>query len=244
MFAALAATLAAQNLPPLAPGDQRDAERSYQFHCAFCHGKGDDGFAGNLVNPRLPHAPTDSSLMNVIRGGIPGTDMPPALGMSDREVRLVAQYVRALGRRPPEKLPGDARRGEQIYLGKGTCATCHMVRGQGGRQGPDLSDIGARRSAANLRASLVDPDAALTAGFTGVTLTLAAGRQISGVRLNENTFSIQVRDGDGRIHHIRKSEVKQIQRSLTKSAMPSYKTLTAAELDDLVAYLSSLRGAS
>jgi putative heme-binding domain-containing protein len=243
MLALLAAPLLAQNLPPLAPADRRDAEAAYQFHCAFCHGRGDDGFAANLVTPRLPHAPTDSSLVAIIRNGIQGTDMPPALGMSDREIRLVAQYVRELGRKPPEKVPGDARRGEQIYLGKGTCATCHMVRGQGGRLGPDLTDIGARRSAVNLRTSLVDPDASLTPGFASVTVTLTGGKRIEGIRVNENTFSIQVRDADGRFHHLRKTEIANIDRS-AKSTMPSYKTLSAAELDDLVAYLSSLRGAS
>jgi len=244
-LAALAALSAvAQNLPPPTASQLRDAEKVYQFHCAFCHGKGDDGFAGNLVSPRLPHAPTDSSLLNIIRNGIPGTDMPPAYGMTDAEVRLVAQYVRALGRRAVEKVSGDPRRGEQIYAGKGTCATCHMVRGQGGRQGPDLTEIGARRGAAHLRASLVDPDAAITPGFTVVTATLVSGKQISGIRMNESTFSLHLRDNDGRIHNLRRSEIKQVAKDAAKSSMPAYKGFAPQEIDDLVAYLLSLRGGS
>ncbi len=233
----------AQNLPPPTEADLKGGEAAYQFHCAFCHGKGDDGMAASLVSPRLPHAPSDSALLNVIRNGIPGSDMPAALGMTDTEVRQVAQFVRRLAQSARQKAPGDPRRGEQIYLGKGNCASCHMIRGSGERLGPDLSDIGARRGLAGLRASLVEPDASVTPGFVMVRATTAAGRQVSGIRVNENTFSIQIRDAGGRFHSLRKSDLKDLDRD-AKSSMPSYKTLSPAELDDLVAYLYSLRGES
>jgi putative heme-binding domain-containing protein len=96
---------------------------------------------------------------------------------------------------------------------------------------------------AHLRTSLVDPDAAITPGFTVVSVTLADGKQVSGIRLNENTFSIQIRDNDGRFHSLRKSDLKAVKRDM-KSSMPNFKTLSRQELDDLVAYLSSLRGNS
>jgi len=235
------ALLSAQSLPPPTAADLRDGEKAYQFHCAFCHGRGDDGFAANLVSPRLPHAPSDSALLNVIRNGIFGSDMPAALGMSDTEIRQVAQYVRSLARIAPQKVAGDARRGSALYIGKGACNTCHMIGGQGGRQGPDLTDIGLRRSPANLRTSLVDPNAGITPGFVLTRVTTAAGLVISGIRLNENTFSIHIRDDQGRFHSLRKSTLKEIQKD-PKSSMPSFQSLPAAELDDLVAYLFSLRG--
>jgi len=239
-----AACLAAQPHPALTPEEQRAADRNYQFHCAFCHGRGDDGMAANLKSPRLPHAPTDAAMFQIIRNGIPGTDMPQAIGLSDAEIWQLVAYVRAMGRAAPERIPGDARRGAGLYSGKGACATCHMVAGQGGRQGPDLTEIGLRRSPANLRSSLTDPEASIAGGFLLVHLATRDGRKISGVRLNENTFSIQVRDLSDRIHSLRKSDLTDIKKETGKSTMPSYKDWSAAELDDLVAYLYSLRGGS
>jgi putative heme-binding domain-containing protein len=117
-----------------------------------------------------------------------------------------------------------------------------MAGGRGGRQGPDLSEVGAKRSPANLRQSLVEPEASIAGGFVLVNLTTRAGKKITGVRLNENTFSIQVRDLSDKIQSWRKSDLKEVKRELGKSTMPSYKSLSGPELDDLVAYLYSLRG--
>ena len=218
--------------------------KSYQFHCAFCHGKGDDGFAANLVSPNLVHAPTDSSLLNIIRNGIIGTDMPPALGMSEDEMLQVAGYVRSLGRSAPTSIAGNAAKGKAIYMGKGGCANCHMLEGVGGRMGPDLTQIGAMRSPSNLRSSIVSPSAAMVGGWTMVHVSLKNGTRVNGIRLNEDNFYVSLRDGKGKIQTLAKSDATNIVRDVTKSSMPSYeKVLSTEELDDLIAYLFSLRGA-
>lgn len=218
--------------------------KSYQFHCAFCHGKGDDGFAANLVSPNLVHAPTDSSLLNIIRNGIIGTDMPPALGMSEQEMLQVAGYVRTLGRSAPTTIAGNAGKGKALYMGKGACASCHMLEGAGGRMGPDLTQIGAMRSPSNLRSSIMRPSSAMVGGWTMVHVSLKSGAKVNGIRMNEDNFYISLRDGKGKIHTLAKSDATSIDRDLTKSSMPSYeKVFTAEELDDLIAYLFSLRGA-
>jgi putative heme-binding domain-containing protein len=220
----------------------QNAERNYQLHCAFCHGRGDDGMAANLKSPRLPHAPSDAAMFQVIKNGIAGTDMPPAIGLSDDEIRELVRHVRAMGRAAPERVAGEVRRGEELYWGKHNCGSCHMVAGRGGRQAPDLTDIGAKRSPANLRQSLLEPDAAMAGGFVMVELATKAGKKITGVRLNENTFSIQVRDLSDKIHSLRKSDLAEIKKELGRSTMPSYRNLSGQELDDLVAYLYSLKG--
>src|SRR5258708_437187 len=99
---------AAQAQMPKDAASLAAGKKLYEYHCAFCHGRGDDGFAANLVSPRLPHAPTDSSLFNVIKNGIPGTDMAAALGLTDKETWQVAAFVRSLGRSAPQNVPGDA----------------------------------------------------------------------------------------------------------------------------------------
>lgn len=230
-----------------APSDEaslRNGHTLYQFHCSFCHGKGDDGMAANLVSPNLVHAPTDSSLVNIIRNGIGGTDMPPALGMTDEEMLQVAGYVRSLGRTAQTSIPGDKAKGRALYTGKGGCAGCHMVGGSGGRMGPDLSQIGAMRSPSNLRTSLVEPSAAIAGGWTMAHVTLKSAAKVDGIRLNEDNFYISLRDAKGKIQTIAKSDATKIDRDITKSSMPSYeKVFTSEEMTDLIAYLFSLRGA-
>ena len=69
------------------------------------------------------------------------------------------------------------------------------------------------------------------------------GREVRGARINEDTFTIQVRDSNGQLHSFRKAELRQIEKEFGKSLMPAYKErLSASEVGDLVAYLSSLGG--
>jgi len=70
-----------------------------------------------------------------------------------------------------------------------------------------------------------------------------AGRSITGVRINEDTFSIQIRDLSNQFHSFWKNELTDIVKEPKRSIMPSYQSiLSAAELDDMLAYLESLRG--
>jgi len=148
-----------------------------------------------------------------------------------------------LGRLAPEKATGDVANGQKLYAGKGGCAACHTISGRGGAIGPDLSDIGARRSLAYLRESLVNPEAAVPDGFLEVRLVTKNGRRFTGVRLNEDAFSIQIRDLSGDFRSFFKTELAELNKQPGKSPMPSYtKVFTGSDLDDVVAYLDSLRG--
>jgi cytochrome c oxidase cbb3-type subunit III len=167
--------------------------------------------------------------------------MPGAWQMTDREVWRVAGYVRSLGRVETAKLAGDAGRGRELYRAK-QCAGCHILSGAGGASGPELTEIGARRSAAYLREALIDPAASVPEKFLTVSVTTRAGRNHRGVRVNEDSFTIQLRDDKDQFRSFRKAELKELKKEFDVSTMPSYKTLAAAELDDLVAYLASLRG--
>lgn len=217
-------------------------ERLYQAQCAYCHGpRGEGGRGATLARSRLRHAPDDAALHRVISRGIPDTGMP-GNSMSAREVEHVAGYVKSLGRVAQPPLPGDPQRGQQIYSGKGGCSECHTIAGRGGPLGPDLTDIGARRSAAHLRASLTDPEADLPDGFLQLRLVTRAGHRLTGVRIDEDTFSIRIRDLSGAVLSFWKSELAELHRDRGKSPMPGYRG-PALELDDLVAYLASLQEA-
>jgi putative heme-binding domain-containing protein len=230
--------------PYTTPGDLERGGQVFRGQCARCHGpKGEGGLGAILAQPRLRHAADDQSLFKVIRDGIKGTEMPPGLTLTSREIWQLAAYIRSLGRLPPETVPGDPQRGQEIYRTKGRCGQCHILGGQGESVGPELTDIGARRNAAYLRAALLEPEAAVPDGFLQIRVVTNDGRRITGVRLSEDTFTIQLSDLNGRTYSFLKQDLKDLSKDFGKSPMPSYKgALTAAELDDLVAYLVSLRG--
>jgi putative heme-binding domain-containing protein len=226
------------------PEDLAHGKRLYVAHCALCHGIDGVGERGPALNkPKLRRAENGFALLSLIQSGIPGTEMPGFWQMNNRELGQLVAYVRSLGRVEVEKLYGDITRGKSIYDSKGGCANCHIVSGQGSSQAPDLTDIGARRSAAYLREALVNPQASTPEGFLIVSATLPDGKRVRGVRVNEDSFTIQLRDTSNQFRSFRKSDLKALNREFGATTMPSYQqTLTATEIEDLVAYLASLRG--
>ncbi|MGH9841835.1 MAG: c-type cytochrome [Blastocatellia bacterium] len=231
-------------------------ERLFQSQCAGCHGpKGEGGSGPTLATPSLVRATTEQLLIKVIAEGIPGTEMPRS--RLDREqIKQIAEFVRRLGQLPPERVPGNVARGKQLYETKGFCAQCHAINGRGGALGPDLTMIGLRRGARHLRSSLIDPeadvpksfaafrgDASIPENFLQVRVVTTDGRRLTGVRVNEDTFSIQLRDSANRIHSFFKSDLAELHKDWGRSQMPSYRDmLSKEELDDVVAFLVSLRG--
>ena len=116
------------------------------------------------------------------------------------------------------------------------------IGGSGGRLGPELDEIGLRRSLRFLRDSLIDPGAYVNPEHRSATVVAKDGTKIRGIVLNEDDYSIQLRDMREDLRSFLKSDLKEI-RYEKESLMPSYKAaLSAAELENLIAYLSSLRG--
>jgi putative heme-binding domain-containing protein len=232
------------------PNSAADIERGkklYDGSCQLCHGpRGDGGKGANLAQAKLPRAGTDGDLARVIEVGIPGTEMPGAWHMTRREVTQVAAYVKTLAKISAERLPGNAAAGEEVYAANG-CSSCHTVASSdgvrsGGFMGPDLSNIGARRSAAHLRESILDPAKSVPEDFVDTTVELRNGRKITGKRLNEDTFLIIINDYSGNNHVVSKEATRQVTRHRDRSPMPSYAgKIAGPALDDLIAYLASLR---
>lgn len=219
-------------------------EKLFVAHCALCHGIGGSGGRGPSLNqPELRRAADNRALFQIIQNGIQGTEMPGAWQMTEREIVQVADYVRSLGRTEVVKLPGDAAKGREYYEARGGCGACHIVRGRGGILGPDLTDIGARRSPAYLREALIDPAAAVPEGFLVVSVSTPDGKKLRGIRSNEDSFTIQLRDANSVYHSFRKRDLTALVKEFDASLMPGYRdVLAATEIDDLVAYLASLRG--
>jgi putative heme-binding domain-containing protein len=215
----------------------------YNSNCITCHGSNGDAIAGvNLRTNQFRRVSSDSDLNRLIQTGIPGTAMPPGRYSTGELAALVA-YVRAMrdfDTRPAGR--GNALRGETIFEEKGNCTTCHRVNGKGSRVAPDLTDIGAIRAPEALQRSLIDPSSSMLPVNRYVRAVLRDGKVITGRRLNEDTYTVQLIDTMERLVSLIKADLREY-TVLKTSAMPSYKDkLNAAELDDVVAYLRTLRG--
>jgi cytochrome c oxidase cbb3-type subunit III len=228
--------------PHVSAQDVALGKKLYAGLCAGCHGPAGDGGKGtNLAAAVLPRAQNDLALYRIIRFGLPDTEMP-GHNRTAREIWQISAYVRSLGRIESERVPGTPARGAELVKGKGSCLQCHVVNGTGGHLGPPLDDIGRRRGATYLRTKLVDPAKELAGNFATVQLTTTTGQKLSGVRLNEDTWSIQVLDMSNKIHSLWKQDVSELKVE-RKTMMPSYRDrLSPTELNDIVAYLSQLRG--
>jgi cytochrome c oxidase cbb3-type subunit III len=198
-------------------GDARAIEGGkniYRGRCAVCHGIDAKGYRGtDLTTGDWVHGGSDPQIFATIARGITGTEMPGNVNMSEEEVWMVVAYLRTLS--APDATPverGDATRGEQLYQSKtkGNCAQCHMIGGQGGRLGPDLSRIGAARSAGALERGIRQPSEVIPVGFETITVVTQDGKRIRGVRKNEDTFSVQLMTVNEELRSFFKRDLKEV----------------------------------
>ncbi len=227
----------------------------YNNSCTACHGP--DGIAGEL-GPALA-APgrrygrrTDSEIFDAIKRGIPGTTMP-ASTFSDTEAWKITTYILGLrGTAIDAPADGNVARGEQIFMGKGDCTRCHMLKGKGGLIGPDLSTLANRRKLSSIRDALTkvdhrvagdggshDPALEPLSTYKVVRVVTRDGKTIRGVLKNEDSFSLQMLSLDDALHLFDRNELREIVYE-PDSLMPTDydKRLTPEEFQDLLAFLS------
>ncbi len=221
--------------------DVKKGDELFQTHCSYCHGAfGEGGRGADLTTGLYRLGGSDAELFRTIRNGIPGSEMGPPRVDGDDLWRVVA-FVKRLGMAPSEEVPGDAAAGKMVYEKIG-CASCHIINEEGGILGPDLTDVGRRRGRRFLVESIIEPEADLPLNYRGTRLITAAGQTVAGIQLNEDGYSIQIRDTSGNPRSFLKHNLKQIQRD-NPSLMPGYESvLSEKQLEDLVAYLANLKG--
>jgi len=221
--------------------EARAGQEIYNRSCTMCHGL--NGASGDrapaLGATRRYLRSTSQELFDAIKNGIRGTGMPGS-PLPPADVNKLVAYIHSLRATAVDlDVPGDPAAGRRLFETKGNCAKCHMVSGQGGILGPDLSNIGAERSLAAIREALTVPKPVPPRGFQPVTVTTTAGRTIEGLVKNQHNTSFQILGNDEKLHLLTAQQIRQITFQ-TKSIMPANadKTLTAAELQDLLAFLS------
>ncbi len=249
LFSAIAAgglSAAQPHVGEYALADVQRGARLFNTQCTGCHGNAGNQVPGvNLLSGRFSRAGSDEELAGLIRNGIPEVGMPQGDYGMDELTAFVA-YLRSAPLDPTtssDSAPlsiGDAKRGSALFHGKADCGGCHRVRGVGGFQGPNLSRIGAMRSGSALLASLLNPSAAIVPLNREIRAVTRDGGTITGRRLNEDTYSIQLMGEEGRLISLMKADLRDM-TVLERSSMPPYgDRLTATELADIVAYLQSL----
>jgi putative heme-binding domain-containing protein len=217
--------------------------RVYGSLCTTCHGPSGDLVAGvNLSTGQFKRAASDLDVMNVILKGVPGTAMP-ANNLANADLLAVVAYIKVMKDYGARKVAiGDATRGKAVFDNAGACLSCHRVNHVGSYLGPDLSDIGAARSAAMLEDTLMDPVSNARPGNRSIRAVTKTGAVVTGRRLNEDTWSVQIVDSNQKLVSLWKPDLKEY--TVIKSTMPSYNgKLSPDQRADLIAYLLSLRPA-
>ena len=232
---------------PLA-GDSQAAEAgraAFRIFCSPCHGiRGEGGRGPDLTRGTFSNGDQDADLFRVIAQGVPGTEMPEfSARLEDNEVWNLVTYIRSVARRVTTPVSGDATSGAKLFWGKGGCGQCHRVGNEGGRLGPDLTSAGRQRSFAYLRESVLSPNDDLTPGYNTITVVTRDGKKLMGVQKGFDNFTVQLMDVKENFYSFEKSEVTSAKREY-RSLMPATygRLFTETELNDLLAYLVSLRG--
>jgi cytochrome c oxidase cbb3-type subunit III len=254
------APAAADDRNPLAgnPKATKAGEYEFRINCALCHGLGarGGGRGPDLTRAQKKHVHSDAEMFQVISNGIPGTAMPAngtngqGVGMTDEEIWQIITYIQSIEVKAPAKPLGNAARGKELFYGDANCSLCHMIAGKGGRLGPELTSVGASRTREAIIDSVRNPSRRLAWGLTEatkefpqeyetITAVTADGKEIKGVALNEDGFSVQIMDSSENIHLLEKDKLRSFQKS-RESMMPRYTpdTLSNQDLEDIVAYLS------
>ena len=247
---------------PLA-GDPKAAkagEYEFRINCALCHGLGarGGGRGPDLTRTQKKHAHNDAEMFQIISNGIPGTAMPAngtngqGVGMTDEEIWQIITYIRSQEVKSSAASMGNVAHGRELFFGDANCSTCHMVSGKGGRLGPDLTEVGGSRTREALVDSIRNPSRRLAWGLTeatkefpqeyeSVTVVTADGKEIKGVTLNEDSFTVQIMDSAENIHMLEKDKLKSFHKT-RQSAMPKYNAdvLSDKDVEDIIAFLASL----
>jgi putative heme-binding domain-containing protein len=129
---------------------------------------------------------------------------------------------------------GDAVRGKEVFTAN--CVVCHVINGQGGKIGPDLSGIGSR-DRTDILLEILDPNRSVEANYRLWNVTTKGGDTYSGRLETETQTSVEILDTTGQKHVISRKDIGSMEGSQL-SIMPT--GMEALPTDDLKALLEYL----
>jgi cytochrome c oxidase cbb3-type subunit III len=236
------------------PADVAVGEKLFETNCSTCHGLD----AGGNMGPNIQGIPMRlgaETVTNFIKNGVPAAGMPAFGSQLDAtQIEQIIEYLLTLKPKDAGVITGNAEKGKEVYDSSG-CASCHMIKGQGGDSGPELTNVGSLRGVTYLHNTMLYPGSDLpqepvrleTGGmleYMYVHLVTKDGKAFDGTRVAEDSFKIVIKDAKGDFHTFWKQDLRTFDKEPGKSVMPSYKgKLSDDQLNDLVAYLATLKGA-
>lgn len=236
------------------PEDVEAGKKVFETNCSTCHGLD----AGGTIGPNIQGIPMRlgaETVTNLIKNGVPTAGMPAFGSQLDAtQIQQIIEYLLTLKPKDAGVVSGSAEKGKEVYDSAG-CANCHMIKGEGGDSGPELTNVGALRGATYLRNTVLYPGSDLpqepvrleSGGmleYMYVHVVTRDGKAFDGTRVTEDSFKIVIEDAKGDFHTFWKQDLRALDKEAGKSLMPSYKgKLSDEQLNDLVAYLASLKEA-
>ena len=251
---AAASRRAGQDAPIANPqaADVDQGKQTFETRCSTCHGLDGGGAMGPNIQA-IPMRLGAPAVADVIKNGMSG-GMPSFAGQLDAsQIQQVIAYLLTLTHKDSGTVTGDAVKGKDVYDTSG-CAACHIISGEGSGAGPELTKVGQLRGPGYLKTTLLYPGSDLpqarvfleTGGlldYMFVHIVTKDGHTFDGTRVTEDSFRIVIKDVNGTFHSFQKSDLREFKKEPGKSVMPSYKgKLSDTQIDDLVAYLASLKG--
>ena len=187
----------------------------------------------------------------------------PPISLSPGEVMAVVSYLQSLGGEvdidaidDPGTLSGklfnrirvassagggNPATGETVFLD--ICADCHIIDGEGGNTGPDLSELG-KKGYDFIKESIRSPAAKITPGYETYLLVDLDGRKFRGIKVSEEPLSVDIVDENGTIRSFLRSDMGKFEKDVHASLMPEdlIDILTVREYQDLVSFLLLQKG--
>lgn len=243
LVACLIAPLTAQqHAGAYTQADIESGARLYGAQCSACHGPEGDTVANvDLRRGEFKLGSSDEDLARTITRGVPGTPMPPNK-FSPAEMFSLIAYIRSMREFGARAVTlGDPGQGQQLFESKG-CPNCHRVNGKGSRFALDLSDIGATRSGEALQRALLDFSGAVAAARRFVRAVTPDGRVVTGRRLNEDTYTVQLIDDQDRLVSLAKDGLREYSVSKTSARPAGKEKLMPEDRSHIIAYLLGLKG--
>ncbi len=121
------------------------------------------------------------------------------------------------------------------------CGSCHSMRGEGARIGPDLTQLGTRFSTKDMLEAIIEPNKTISDQYAATVLTLQNGKSVVGRVINQDAdkyFVSQNPFAPETLREVPKKDVVNEKLSEVSIMMPGMiNRLNAEELKDLVAYL-------
>ena len=236
------------------PATDSPGKALFEQRCSTCHGLD----AGGAMGPNIQGIPLRlgaDPVKAIIKNGMGGGGMPAFAGqLDDAQIQQIVDYLLTLQHKDAAAITGDPTKGKNVYDTSG-CASCHTIAGEGGDAGPELTSVGSVRGAGYLKNAVLYPGTDLPQehifvesggqlDYLFIHVVTKDGKSYDGTRAAEDSFRIVIKDVKGNFLSFRKADLRTLDKEPGKSVMPSVKgKLTDEQVNDLVAYLASLKGA-